>query len=136
MRRSELYRQNLSIEREKISAILDRYAGILSSDGESQVGNEDDRTNISADAGNINATETPSPITAVQRRTSCATSPNESDPSKWDKQECFAANRFDPRHVYGNIAKRSALCSELAQILSQVAGTGRVNVKVFSCPSS
>lgn len=96
--------------------------------------NEDDKMDVSTVIGNINTSET-SPITALQKRTSSETSPDESDSTKFDRRKCSSVDRFDPWHVYGYIAKRSTLCCELAQILTQVSCTGRVNVKVFSLRS-
>ncbi|VDM15569.1 unnamed protein product [Hydatigera taeniaeformis] len=140
LRRSELYWQNLSSEREKISAILDRYAGILSS-GEGQVdavdrggGNGssiDDNGDVSTTSGSVGGTEVVSPLITT-RKGVLSEAPDEDDSVKFEKHEFTGNGRCDPWCVYAHVAKRSSLCSELSQILSQVASSGRVNVKIYN----
>ncbi|KAL5972249.1 GATOR complex protein NPRL3 [Taenia solium] len=140
LRRSELYWQYLSSEREKISAILDRYAGILSS-GDGQVdakehsgsnGNSaDDNGDGSAISGTVGGTEVVSPLITTRKRAS-SEAPEEADSVTFDKHTFTEGDRCDPWRVYAHVAKRSPLCSELSQILSQVASSGRVNVKIYN----
>ncbi|KAL5108832.1 GATOR complex protein NPRL3 [Taenia crassiceps] len=140
LRRSELYWQYLSSEREKISAILDQYAGILSGgDGQldarehsgSDGNGADDDGDTSAINGSVGGTEVVSPLITTRKRTS-SEAPEEVDSVKFDKREFTESDRCDPWRVYAHVAKRSPLCSELSQILSQVASSGRVNVKIYN----
>ncbi|VDD77980.1 unnamed protein product [Mesocestoides corti] len=131
MRRSELYWQYLSREREKISAILDRCAGIISS-GDSRVDarehdDEDDSIPVSSlDGGNNKGDESTAPLLVTKRASLEAP---DDDPVNCEKRQSVGGCE-DPYQIYKHIAKRSPLCNELAQILEQVASSGRVNVKV------
>nr|CDS26772.1 nitrogen permease regulator 3 protein [Hymenolepis microstoma] len=148
IRRSELFWQNLSGEREKISAILDRYAGILSG-GESQsesnslgaeVKNEGVDTTVSSSTTPNNETiamglsTSNSPLMNSHKRTSIDSNVEEDDSNlKLDKRkDAESSSHCDPWHVYGHIAKKSQLCGELVKILTQVTSSGRVNVKIFN----
>ncbi|CDI98703.1 nitrogen permease regulator 3 protein [Echinococcus multilocularis] len=140
IRRSELYWQNLSSEREKISAILDRYAGILSNgDGQVDAGEHsgsngssvDDNGNISVTNESVGGTEVVSPLITTHKMAP-SEAPEEDDSAKFNKHEFTGGGRCDPWWVYAHVAKRSSLCSELSQILSQVSSSGRVNVKIYN----
>ncbi len=129
MCRSELYWQYLSTEREKISAILDRHAGIISSDSridnheiDAQTG-DDDVSCTPTNAENV----TPVPPTQNNRQRASLEPQDKADAStEPDPPE----HPNDQNEVYSRIAKRSALCAELTQIVEQVTSYGRVNVKV------
>ncbi|KAM3181901.1 hypothetical protein ACTXT7_013454 [Hymenolepis weldensis] len=148
IRRSELFWQNLSLEREKISAILDRYAGILSgADSQSETNSsgaevKDEAGDSTIPISNTTNNETPtsgvstsnSPLMSSHKRTSIDSNMEEDDRcGQLDKLEnADSSSHCDPWRVYGHIAKRSQLCGELTKILTQVTSSGRVNVKIFN----
>ncbi|VDO04967.1 unnamed protein product [Rodentolepis nana] len=148
IRRSELFWQYLNGEREKISAILDRYAGILSG-GESQSESnssgaeaKDEAVDSIASSSTTANNETVasglstsnSPLMNSHKRTSIDSTMEEDDGNlKLDKlKDAETSSHCDPYRVYGHIAKKSQLCGELAQILTQVTSSGRVNVKIYN----
>lgn len=89
----------------------------------------DDNGDISTISGSVGGTDVVSPLITTRKRAS-SEAPEEADSVKFDKHEFTESDRCNPWRVYAHVAKRSPLCGELSQILSQVASSGRVNVKV------
>lgn len=86
--------------------------------------------NAAASASTVVSTSN-SPLLSSHKRSSFDSVVDDDDAGNFDKLgNTGGPGHCDPWHVYAHIAKRSQLCAELMKILTQVASTGRVNVKV------